>query len=278
MNYKLVAIDLDGTLLDDEKKITNENKVILNELSNRGVEIVIATGRRYYSAKEFVSQLDINPIVMANNGTIVRHVNDDSLITTRYFDKDDFFNLIKESRERKLHAIAHVDHYSEGYDVLLELEKNDKRYRDYLGDIANRYKVIDDFLKYSDPKALAIVYAGELEKLKDFHKSLIENYKGKYNPYLMYSFKKVGPMLEIIHAKGSKWISLIEYAESKGIQKEEIIAIGDDNNDIEMIENEGLGIGMKNATKEVKKVSNIITSKTNDESGVGYALKEVFKL
>lgn len=279
MKYKLVAIDLDGTLLNEKKKIPHENKVVLKELMARGVEIIIATGRRYYSAKELVSDLEMdNSIIMANNGTIVRDIKTDNLIKTRYFEHDDFYSLIREGKERKLHAITHVDHYLEGYDILVELEKNDKRYKNYLNDVANRYRMIDDLLKYSDPRALAIVYTGELEQLKEFQEKLNTNYKGKYNAYLMHNLTNVGTMLEIINACGSKWISLSEHAASKGIKSEEIIAIGDDNNDIEMISNSGLGVAMQNATAEVKKVSDIISLKTNDQGGVGHVLKDIFKL
>lgn len=279
MKYKLIAIDLDGTLLTEKKKVPAENKAVLRELMSRGIEVIIATGRRYYSAKELIAELEMDEaIIMANNGTIVRDMKTDDIITTRYFDHDDFYNLIREGKERELHAITHVDHFSEGYDILVELEKNDRRYKNYLNDIANRYRTIGDLLRYSNPKALAIVYTGEFEQLREFQYNLNNKYKGKFNAYLMHNLTNVGTMLEVINSRGNKWVSVMEYAMSKGIKSEEIIALGDDNNDIEMIKNAGLGIAMKNATKEVKDASDIISEKTNDESGVGFTLKEVFKL
>lgn len=279
MKYKLVAIDLDGTLLNEEKKVSKENKAILKELMNRGVEVIIATGRRYYSAKKLVSELDMsNSTILANNGSIIRDLKTDSIIKTKYFDHEDYYSLIREGKDRELHAITHVDHYCEGYDILVELEKTDTRYKNYLNDIANRYRTIDDLLKYSNPKAVAIVYTGELEKLKEFQENLNLKYKGKYNAYLMHNLTNVGTMLEIINARGSKWVSILEHAMAKGIKREEIVTIGDDNNDIEMIKNAGLGIAMKNATHEVKKASDMVSEKTNDESGAGLALKKVFNL
>ncbi len=279
MKYKLVAIDLDGTLLNEKKKIPAENKVILKELMSSGVEVIIATGRRYYSAKKLISELELtDSTIMANNGTIVRDLRTDNLIKSRCFEHEDFYSLIREGKQRNLHAITHVDHFSEGYDILVEFEKNDIKYKNYLGDIANRYRTIENLLKYANPKALAIVYTGEFEQLKEFQENLNLKYKGKFNAYLMHNLASVGTMLEIINASGSKWVSIMEYALGKGIKSEEIIAIGDDNNDIEMIKNAGLGIAMKNATKEVKAAANIISEKTNDESGVGIVLKEIFNL
>lgn len=279
MKYKMVAIDLDGTLLDEEKKVSEENKAVLKELMSRGVEVIIATGRRYYSAKELVRELEMkNSIIMANNGSIVRDMLTDNSIKTKYFDKDDFYNLIKEGKNRKLHAITHVDHYVDGYDILVEFENTDDRYKNYLKDIANRYRRIDNLLHYTDPKALAIIYTGEIEQLREFQQKLNSQYRGRYNAYLMHNLKNVGTMLEVINASSSKWVSILEHAIFQGIKKEEIIAIGDDNNDIEMIKNAGLGIAMRNATKEVKDAADMVSDKTNEESGVGYTLKEIFKL
>lgn len=279
MKYKMVAIDLDGTLLNEEKKVSSENKAVLKELMSRGVEVIIATGRRYYSAKELVSELEMkNSIIMANNGSIVRDMVTDNSIKTKYFEHDDFYNLIREGKSRSLDAITHVDHYIEGYDILVEFEKTDKRYKNYLKDIANRYRRIDDLLKYSNPKALSIIYTGELKQLMEFQENLNSKYRGKYNAYLMHNLKNVGTMLEVINASSSKWISILEHAVFQGIKSEEIIAIGDDNNDIEMIKNAGLGIAMRNATKEVKSAADMVSEKTNEESGVAYTLKEIFNV
>jgi len=70
--YKLIAIDLDGTLLDDRKNIPKDNVLVIRELIDRGYEIVIATGRRYWEAKELIKDIDRNMVILANNGNIVR--------------------------------------------------------------------------------------------------------------------------------------------------------------------------------------------------------------
>lgn len=85
-------------------------------------------------------------------------------------------------------------------------------------------------------------------------------------------------LLEIMNPLGDKWLSLLEYAKDKGIDKSEIIAIGDDNNDIEMIKNSGCGIAMKNGSQYVKKVADIISEKDNNQSGVAHELKKLLKI
>lgn len=94
----------------------------------------------------------------------------------------------------------------------------------------------------------------------------------------MSNFTKFGSLLEIMHPEGCKWKSLVRYANSIGISEEEIITIGDDNNDVEMIKNASLGIGMINSCDNVKSVADIITTHSNNESGVAKILKNMFSL
>ncbi|EOD01592.1 Cof-type HAD-IIB family hydrolase [Caldisalinibacter kiritimatiensis] len=275
MNYKLIAIDLDGTLLNDDKKITQDNIEILRELNKRGIEIVIATGRRYWSAKQLTKVLGLDLVIIANNGNIIRDITDDKLMVTKYLDEDAFRKLIEIGKSRGFHPIIHVDHYDEGYDIVTEFKKEDDRYCSYLSKIEDRYRVISDLSKYENPKAVVTCYVGEYDELEQFQKEVLAKSPYNYNTHIMRK-TKIGSILEFMNPLGSKWLSLKEYAESKGISPDRIIAIGDDNNDIEMIQNAGLGIGMKNGTKEVKKAADIITEKTNNESGVAHILKKIF--
>lgn len=277
MKYKMLAIDLDGTLLNEEKKLTVENINTLKKIHNKGVEIVIATGRRYWSAKSLTKDLNINLVIMANNGNIVRKVYNDEVLVTKYLNESDFYTLIKRGRERGMHPILHVDHYEQDYDIIIEFDVNNEKYSSYMAKNLDRYKKIDDFLSYKDSKVLAVCYLGDIKNLEEFESFIKNSYPKKYSSHIMSKLTIAGGLLEIMNPMGSKWLSLKEYAFEKGIKPKEIIAIGDDNNDIEMLKNAGLGISMKNASKKVKEVADIITEQTNNESGVSKVLNKVFK-
>lgn len=278
MKYKLIAIDLDGTLLDDEKKIPTENIKVISDLIDIGVEVVIATGRGYMSAKNLVLPLKRKLTIVANNGTIIREMKDDRVLIKKYLNVDDFRLLLVEGRKRGLHPVLHVDHYEEGYDLMFELEKDDLNYTTYLSKVTDRYIKMDDLLDYKNPRILSIVYISEIEALRDFQALLLDNYSNKFNTHILDNLTKVGPILEIMHPRGSKWLSLLEYAKEKNINSDEIISIGDDTNDIEMIKKAGLGIGMKNCSYRVKETADIIINRTNNEAGVAYILSEIFNL
>ncbi len=278
IKYKLVAIDLDGTLLNDDKEISIENEKALKEINDMGIEIVIATGRRYWSAKEFVRGLDMDLVIMANNGNIVRNISNDEVLITKYLNDIDFYTLIKEGRKRGMYPVVHSDYYEDGYDLIIELEEDDSNYSSYMSKNIERYVKVKDLLKYKDPRALVVCYMNKYDELDEFQNILHEKYPNKYSSHIMNSLSPVGPILEVMNPLGSKWLSLKAYCDDKGIKAEEIVVIGDDNNDIEMIRHSGLGIAMKNAIEPVKSVADRITDKTNNEDGVAKVLKEIFKI
>lgn len=275
--YKLIAIDLDGTLLDDNKKISKENIDIINEIITSGYEVVIATGRRYWSAKELTKEIDSHMTILANNGNIIRNSFDDKIIISKYLNIDDFRLVVEEGKKRNLNPMIHVNGYEEGYDIIIEFDKNHESYCNYLQN-NNRYKQVNNFIDMDEHRILAVVYVGNKDELNLFKKLLIERYPYIYNIHIIENIAIAEALLEIMNPLGSKWQSLYEYAMEKDILTNEIIAIGDDNNDIDMIKNAGLGIAMKNASEGVKSVASIITKKGNNESGVAFELKRVLDI
>lgn len=278
MDYKMVAIDLDGTLLNDNKELLDINIEVLREINSLGVEVVIATGRRYSSAKDLVKPLNIDLVIIANNGNIIRNSWDDKILITKYLNRDDFYSLVKEGKKRGLYPITHVDHFEEGYDMMIELDLEDEKYSPYIESNLTGYKKIENFLEYDKDKVLAVCYTGDSNKLKKFENYISKTYPKKYNSHIMSKLTVAGGLLEVMNPMGSKWLSLRDYAKEKGIMPEEIIAIGDDNNDIEMIKGVGLGIAMKNASDNLKEICDIVTDLSNNEGGVGYILKKIYDI
>ncbi|WP_427340143.1 HAD family hydrolase [Caloranaerobacter sp. DY30410] len=278
MNYKLLAIDLDGTLLTDDKRILEENKEVLTTLSKKGLEIIIATGRRYWSAKNFAKELGIELTILANNGNIIRRISDDKVLVANYLEREDFNRIVKKGREMGLYPILHVDHYEEGYDLLIEEDEEGIKYSNYVKKNIIRHKKLKNILDYEESKILVICYENSYETLRKFEEKIHKEYPQKFNTHILINGSDIGPILEIMSLKGSKWLSLKDYAKDKGIDESQIIAIGDDNNDVEMVEKAGLGIAMKNGTDKIKKVADIVTKKTNNEAGVSQILREIFRI
>lgn len=276
--YKLIAMDLDGTLLADDKTISKENLDTIHSLILKGYEIVIATGRNYFSAKELTKEIKDNLIYLANNGNIIRDSKDDNVLLNTFLNSKDYKKVLEEGDLRKLQPIVYIDYFSRGYDLIFQKDSGHGEYFNSITRNVNRYFEVDNILDYDIDRVLAIVYPGKSNVLNDFYKYLNKKYPDNYSSHIMENITMSEALLEIMNPQGTKWNSLKEYARRRGIETEEIITIGDDNNDIGMIDNAGLGIAMSNGSEMIKRHADIITKRDNNNSGLSYELKRILNI
>lgn len=276
--YKLIALDLDGTLLDDQKKISKENLDFINDATMAGYEIVIATGRRYFSAKELTTDIPNEMTILANNGNIIRNSLSDKILYNTFMDKGDIEKVLTMGKSYDLHPIVHVDHFEKGIDMLVEKYICDGDNCIFLPIGEKRFEIISTEELFEQDRVLALVYPGERARLTDFYEELNDRFPEVYNSHVLENLQTVEAMLEIMNPLGSKWKSLVEYAATKGIKPEEIIAIGDDNNDLEMILHAGLGISMKNGSDLTIEAADLVSERDNNDSGVAFELRRVLGL
>lgn len=275
MKYKMIVSDLDGTLLNDKKEIDDNTIYILNELHKKGIEIVIATGRNYYMAKKLIEPItNLNPVILSNNGSVVRQSHDDKVLSYNYLQPSFFEKIYNEGIKRNLNPFIHVDEYDNGYDLIYEKEEFEKEYSGYIKRDYDRARLIK-FDPLNTDKILSVCYFDEYTKLKDFGIEMTD--PGYYNTIFNRNLGNLA-LLEFLHREGCKWSSLKNYAKHKNILPKDIIALGDDNNDLEMLKNAGMGIAMINGTEEIKKAAKIISKYDNNNSGVYHELKELFEL
>lgn len=276
--YKLIAIDLDGTLLTDAKTISKENLDTIHKLILKGYEIVIATGRNYFSARELTKDIEDDLIYLANNGNIIRDSKDDRVLFNTFLNPKDYKTVLKEGNLRKLQPIVYVDYFSRGYDLIFQRDSGHGEYFNTTTRNVNRFHAVDDLLNYDIDRVLAIVYPGKSKALNEFYSYLNKEYPNVYSSHIMENVTMSEALLEIMNPRGTKWNSLKEYARRRGIDTEEIITIGDDNNDIDMIDNAGLGIAMLNGSDMIKRHADIISKRDNNNSGVSYELERILNI
>lgn len=276
--YKLIAMDLDGTLLNDEKTISKENLDTIHNLIQKGYELVVATGRNYFSARELTKDIMDDLIYISNNGNIIIDSKDDKTLYNTFLDFNDYKKILIEGDLRKLNPIVYVDYFSRGYDLIFQKDSLHGDYFNSLNKNKARYIEVDSILDYKIDRILALVYPGRKEALNEFYNHINTKYPTIYSSHVMENIVMSEALLEIMNPLGTKWNSLKEYARGKDIRPEEIIAIGDDNNDIDMIKNAGLGIGMINGSQILKSHADIITKKDNNNSGLAYELNRILNL
>lgn len=276
--YKLIAFDLDGTLLNDEKTVNRRNLQVIRKLQEDGIEIVIATGRGYMSAKNLIRDIEGDLICIGNNGTIVRNLKDNKLIDAKHMEIEDIIKLVKIGDRFKLDPIIHINEFDNGYDVMIRELENRSTNKVRLSTSDLRMRQVGEFGKDNLTTALQIAYFDRKKDLTRMHEETFKMGKGRFNSHILTNVDSAEAILEYLPMNVSKWSTLKDYAKSQGISPKEIISFGDDNNDKEMLTMSGLGIAMKNANNTIKSISDIVTEEDNNADGIYQELVRIFDL
>lgn len=276
--YRLVAFDLDGTLLNENKTINKKTLKVIKKLQKRKVEIVIATGRGYRSAKNLIQDIEGDLVCIASNGAIVRNTREDKFIDSTTMDPRTVLEIIKIGDRLNLDPIIHVDRFDRGYDVIIRKNKDRPINSNRLASSALKTRELEEFNLNNLDNVLELAYFDshrDVRKMNDLTKKVS---RLDLNSHILTNVNNSEAILEYLPEGVSKWSSLKKYSNSIGVEVKEIITFGDDNNDRKMIEKSGLGIAMKNANKKIRTISDIITSEDNNGNGIYIELMKIFDL
>lgn len=273
MERKLIAIDLDGTTLNDESKITKETHEIIQKVIKQGHIVSIATGRSYRTSSRFYEQLSLTTPMVNFNGAWCHHP-----IETNW----EFGYHRTLNREVAL-SLLNLNKYSAVHLIAAE-EKNtvyvDREHNNLPGFIIPAQLLNAETLPFTasnlinDPTSVN-VFAITEEEVPFIQNKIVEKY-GKDVEVRTWGGKT--PTLEVVSAGIQKAIGVERIAEYYNIPRKDIIAFGDEANDYEMIQYAGHGVVMKNGIEELKNVSDDVTNLSNDENGLASYLVEYFKL
>lgn len=251
--YKLVALDLDDTLLNDELDITEGTREALFAAMERGVVITIATGRMYASAKQVAERLGLEVPLITYQGALVKHAKDGTVLYEKNVPSDVVRYVFEYAAEHGLHLQSYHN------DKLLAKEENDRLIAySKLSNIP--YDIEPDFGKLAGKATPKLLMIDEPEKL-DRVLAELKNAIGDR----AHITKSKPNFLEIMHPEGTKGHALHHLASYYGIRQEETIGIGDSWNDRELVVEAGLGVAMANAVDALKQVADYITSSNNEE-------------
>ncbi|RKD27506.1 hypothetical protein SAMN02745883_00595 [Caminicella sporogenes DSM 14501] len=262
MKYKLIVTDMDGTLLNSQGNVSDENKKAMKKLLEKGGHIAIATGRIYTTAKVYAKHLGIVTPIICCNGAVVKDLRDDKKIYGNPISKEDSYKIIDICREHDLY----FHFYSEDTIFGERMEYKILYFSEWAKTIKEedtiKIKIIKDSREIVERE---IIYKFSIQtddiKLLDQIAEILNKEK------TIEVRKSLTNMLDIMNSGVSKGNAVKKLADSLGIKREEIIAVGDNENDISMIEYAGLGVAMANAEEKVKKIADYITD-TNDNDGV----------
>lgn len=263
---RLIAIDLDGTLLTDDKQISDRNKEVLTKAKEQGVKVVLCTGRPLFAIEPYLDRLELRDegdYSITFNGSSVQKNDTAETLLAHSLSFDEVSRVAKVMRKLNLPLdIISVD-------TVIHLDTAKEPHTSIYESMNPLLKVEHATLETLDKDRLfnKMVVAVETsyldEKIAQLPKELLEEFnimKSRVN------------LLEIIHKEASKAAGIDELANYLGIKQSEVMAIGDEANDFSMIEYAGMGVVMDNGSQEVKDIAQFIT-KSNEEDGVAHAVE-----
>ena len=272
MGYKLICIDVDGTLLNSKHKITKRTKDIILQAHKMGVHIVISTGRMYTDAEYYSNLIGVKSPVIASNGAFIKEKDNDKVIFKDVLGKSLSLELLEIFRKHSIKPYFSTPHKFYYGNIMFKLfylvtkllgTRSNKLDAEYVFSWNQWEKVLhkekDNIVKgeiiYKDA-ALIYELRNELKTLPQLE--IVDS--SRYN-------------IEITRQGVSKGKAVAILAAFYGLTREEIITIGDSENDVSMLEYAGLGIAMGNATDNVKQKADYITD-SNDQEGVANAINK----
>ena len=265
MKYKLAVTDLDGTLLDKNSNISEQNLRAVEKLRAKGCIFTMITGRMYSAAKTYIDILDCKELVGLYQGAEITDIRNKSTIYKATLKQSVCEEIYKDALRLGLNIQAYADDkvYAESYD------ENTAFYERLCRVKINIKDSIEDIVSSENNiKLLINTDKGSVTRNLEF---FIKKYSGDANVV-----RSGEHFIEFTHKNADKGKALEIIAKHYGIERSQIIAFGDQMNDIPMIKYAGMGVAMKNAPDDVKKYADL-NAPANDESGVAYVLEKLCK-
>lgn len=261
MKVKLVAIDLDDTLLNKDLKISPRCIEAIKEVRAKGIRVTLATGRMYCSALSYARQIEVDIPLITYQGAFVKC----SLFGNILYYKPLSRQIAQEVLELLKDKRVHYHTYFEDHLYMEALSSEGRAYSELAGVEPIIVNSLIESLQDKEAIKIMAIIKNEPQIIK-----VEQALKNTYGTSLNITRSKPN-FLEIMNGKANKAAALQVIARHYNIDRAEVLAIGDSYNDLEMIEWAGIGVAMGNARKPVKDIADFVTL-TNEEEGVAEAL------
>ncbi|EPI01015.1 MULTISPECIES: sugar-phosphatase [unclassified Enterococcus] len=266
MAIKLVAIDIDGTLLNKKRELTPEVKEAIAAAVAKDVAIVLCTGRPLPGVSEQLKELDLyqdNDYVITYNGALVQQTKSGKIIARHGLTHEDFLEIEMMARKVGSHLHSINDHsiYTANRDISEYTVRESS-----LVNMPLKFRTPEEMTP--DMDIVKMMMIDKPEVLAAAIARIPQSFRDKFTTVKSEEF-----YFEILNKKASKGAAVENLAQYLGIDQDEIMAIGDNENDLSMIEYAGLGVAMGNAVPIVKETADVVTA-SNEEHGVAEAIKK----
>ena len=266
MRYRIIATDMDDTLLNSNHEISNENIQSIIEVQKKGVKFVLASGRPTFAMHDFSEELNMKELggyILGYNGGEIIEVSTGNVIFERSLTKNDIEIIYNEAKNNNLSFLTYSG------DTIYGSELNQYTNEEVTLTGMN-WKQINNFAELPINKSIKCMILGEPQKLIDTQKILHQKYRDKF---VINISKPI--FLEFTQKDINKGESLKRLCDILGISTEEMVCVGDSFNDMSMLEVAGLPVAVENAREEIKAISKFITT-SNDNNALKTLILKYF--
>ncbi len=271
MPIKLIALDIDGTLLNSRWEVSAGNRSAIAEATRRGIEVALVTGRRFDFALPVVQQIASPLTMIVNNGAMVRSKSGATLLR-HLLPKDTAHRVVEATNPWRNSTSVVFDRPKANQVVVEKIDFEDgirgkyyRRNREFLGEAVPLESCLTE-----DP--IQVMLAGPVAPMREAERVLRSvQFSSEYTLAVTLYEDKDFSMIDVIHPTITKGSTLSEWAALRGIAGRDILAIGDNHNDLEMLSFAGTPVVMGNGVPELKARGWHVTC-SNDEDGVAAAI------
>jgi Cof subfamily protein (haloacid dehalogenase superfamily) len=281
MAIRLLALDLDGTLLNSHGVITDRTRRALELARERGVKVAVVTGRRFRDARPIALELGLDVPVISHNGALTKHAQTLETVAVVPLPLDVARQILQVGRRCKADLLVSDDHEGTGVLVYDHLSGANPALLRYIA-WANRLHgngnsgvlEVDSLEDYLDHDPIHVAFSGRCAPMAALEQ-ILHSELGN----IMKTFRTTYPrldftLLDMVHPQVSKGVGVAAAARELGIEREEVLAVGDNFNDLEMLCFAGTGVVMANADSALKETPGLHTTVSNDEDGVAAAIEK----
>lgn len=281
-DIKLLALDLDGTLLGSDGLVPERNVAAIRAAELSGVTVTIATGRRFRDARPIALEVDLNGPVLTHNGALVKNPVTSEALYYDLLSAESVLNIIEIGRVFGGDPLVSTDPHGEGqmlYETVSETNTPLRRYIAWSDSIhgekaSDSVVRVDDLSKSArESEVVHISYSGTVDAMREMEKELLKGLESSVNILATVYPDRNFTLLDILPAGSSKASGLNFLANRLGIERNQILAVGDNHNDLEMLEFAGIGVLMGNADACLLTRPEFYTTLKNDDCGVAEVIE-----
>src|SRR2546421_12981644 len=290
MPIRLLALDLDGTLLNSRGELSERNLEAINAARSVGVRVALVTGRRFRDARPLALRLGLDVPVISHNGALTKHARTLEVVAVALLPLEAAREVLRIGRENKRDALVSDDPHGAGVLVYDHRSDDNMALAKYIawsrrihGDEAEEaVRRVESLEGYLDHAPVHITFSGQIARIK-FLEERLHSELGKSVKILGTFYPKMDfALLDVLNPEVSKGVGVKAAAREQGLGREEVMAIGDNFNDLEMLEYAGTSVLMGNAEAslraQLQDLAGHHATATNDEDGVALAIEKFILL